>query len=332
MSGPVSPIDVASASAAPPAPPVPPPGAPSPVAAGAGDRASTAGPELEVVEGRTADVGGIPVRRVLPRRIRRTIGAWCFVDHLGPVAISPSSPVAVGPHPHTGLATVTWLLRGRQVHRDSLGSEQVLRPGELNLMSAGHGVAHAEESENYRGELHGVQLWVAQPEHTRHGPPAFAHHADLPVARFGAAEATVLLGDFDGNVSPARTDTALVGVDLALRSGGTALPLRRDFEHGLVVLTGSVEVGAQVLRPGRLGYLGTGYDELALRADESARVLLLGGEPLGDQLVMWWNFVARSRAEIDAARADWQAGSDRFGAVATTARRIPAPERPWATG
>ncbi|WP_235826434.1 pirin family protein, partial [Candidatus Frankia alpina] len=251
------------------------------------------------------------MRRVLPRRSRRTIGAWCFVDHLGPVAISPSSPVAVGPHPHIGLATVTWLLRGRQMHRDSLGSEQVLRPGELNLMSAGHGIAHAEESENYRGELHGVQLWVAQPEHTRHGPPAFAHHADLPVARFGAAEATVLLGDFGGNVSPARTDSRLVGVDLALRSGGTVLPLRRDFEHGLVVLAGSVEVGAQVLRPGRLGYLGAGHDELPLRADESARVLLLGGEPLGEQLVMWWNFVARSRAEIDAARADWQAAGRR---------------------
>ncbi|EIV94286.1 pirin family protein [Frankia sp. QA3] len=324
MSGPVSPVDVAPGPGDPPVPP--------PALAPAPDRASVAGPELEVVDGRAADVSGIPVRRVLPRRVRRTIGAWCFVDHMGPTAISPSNPVAVGPHPHIGLATVTWLLHGRQVHRDSLGSEQVLRPGELNLMSAGHGVAHAEESEDHRGELHGVQLWVAQPEHTRHGPPAFAHHADLPVARFGAAEVTVLLGELDGNVSPARTDTPLVGADLALRAGGTVLPLRRDFEHGLVVLAGSVEVGAQVLRPGRLGYLGAGRDELPLRAGEGARVLLLGGEPFADRLVMWWNFVARSRAEIDVARADWQAGADRFGAVATNARRIPAPERPWAAG
>ncbi|KJE21160.1 Pirin-like protein [Frankia torreyi] len=330
MSGPVLPVDVAPVPAEPPVPSLP--LSPLSGAPSGADRDSAAGPELAVVEGRTADVGGIPVRRVLPRRVRRTIGAWCFVDHLGPMTISASNPVAVGPHPHIGLATVTWLLSGRQVHRDSLGSEQVLRSGELNLMSAGHGVTHAEESEDYRGELHGVQLWVAQPEHTRHGPPAFAHHADLPVARFGAAEATVLLGELDGNVSPARTDTPLVGADLALRAGGAVLPLRRDFEHGLVVLAGSVQVGTQVLRPGRLGYLGVGHDELPLRVGEGARALLLGGEPFADRLVMWWNFVARSRVEIDAARADWQAGADRFGTVTTTAQRIPAPEPPWTAG
>src|SRR3954451_885376 len=153
--------------------------------------------ELEVLEGRQAEVGGFGVQRVLPRRPRRTVGAWCFVDHMGPGQVSDGRGLDIGPHPHIGLQTVTWLVRGTVLHRDSLGSEQVIRPGQLNLMTAGHGVSHSEETAGvYAGGLHGVQLWVAQPSTTRDASPAFEHHAELPRTEVGGAVATVLIGDF----------------------------------------------------------------------------------------------------------------------------------------
>ncbi|SNQ50007.1 putative Quercetin 2,3-dioxygenase [Frankia canadensis] len=306
------------------------------------------GVDLEVVDGRAADVGGIPVRRTLPRQGRRTVGAWCFVDQMGPLAVGPRRPVEIGPHPHIGLATVTWLLSGGLVHRDSLGSNQPLRPRELNLMTAGNGVAHAEASEDGDGQLHGVQLWVAQPDRTRHGPADFAHHPHLPVAGFGSVEVTVLLGELGGAASPARTDTPLVGAELALHGGGGVLPLRRDFEYAVIALDGAVRIGANVLVAGQLGYLRPGREELPIgtgpavagvpasgtggtggAGGRGVRAMLLGGEPFPEQVVMWWNLVARTRGEIEAARADWTAGAERFGAVATPAARVPAPVPMW---
>src|SRR4051812_29713004 len=187
---------------------------------------------VEVLDGRATTVGDLPVRRVLPRRGRRTVGAWCFADHMGPVAVDEFRTVEIGPHPHIGLHTVTWLVAGELLHRDSIGSEQPIRPGQLNLMTAGQGVAHAEEATNgYRGDLHGMQLWVAQPEETRHGAPAFEHHGELPQVSLGAGQATVLVGEFDGVVSPARRDTDLVGLDAVLRAGVSAWELRPDFEY-----------------------------------------------------------------------------------------------------
>src|SRR3954471_12750367 len=202
------------------------------------------GPSVEVTDGREAVVGTTTVRRVLPRRTRRTVGAWCFADHMGPVEVTETHGLDIGPHPHMGLHTVTWLLSGEGLHHDSLGSEQLIRPGQLNLMTAGHGVAHAEEaSGTFRGELQGVQLWVAQPEQTRHGPAAFEHHAELPRTSLGAGEATVLVGSFGDVVSPARADTPLVGVEGALAAGASTWPLRRDFEYAVVVLDGAVAIG-----------------------------------------------------------------------------------------
>src|SRR3954469_19600454 len=167
-------------------------------------------PHLELLHSREAEVGAMRVRRALPRRAHRTVGAWCFADHFGPVVVTEEHGLDIGPHPHIGLQTVTWLLAGEARHRDGLGSDQVLRPGQLNLMTAGHGVAHAEEATGrYRGELHGIQLWVAQPEPTRHGPAGFEHHAALPEAAVDGARATVLVGEFAGQRSPARQDTAL---------------------------------------------------------------------------------------------------------------------------
>jgi quercetin 2,3-dioxygenase len=287
-------------------------------------------PVLELVEARRTDVAGLPVRRALPVRRRRTVGAWCFVDHLGPARLDERTAVEIGPHPHIGLQTVTWLVEGTQVHRDSLGSEQLIRPGQLNLMTAGGGVCHAEESLEYTGPIAGVQLWVAQPEGTRHGSADFEHHADLPEVELDGAVATVLVGRLADAESKARTDTPLLGVDLTVRPGTTTVPLERQHEHALVVLDGAVRVGGdQVVEPGSLAYLGTDRDELVLEAAEPARVLLLGGEPFGERVLMWWNFVARSRDEVDRAYADWRDGAERFGAVTSDLARIPAPVPPW---
>ena len=234
----------------------------------------------------------------------------------------------VGPHPHIGLQTVTWLLEGEVVHTDSLGTEQPIRPGQLNLMTAGRGIAHAESAQPSTGS-HGIQLWVAQPDATRDGEPAFEHHAALPQVALGAAVATVLVGDLAGTSSPARHDTPLVGVDLAVSPGTGTIPLRSDWEHALVVADVEVVVDGAPVQPGQLAYLPPGQDELGIQATRASRVLLLGGEPFPDDIVMWWNFVARSREEILGARADWEGHGPRFADVRTPLARITAPGTPW---
>jgi redox-sensitive bicupin YhaK (pirin superfamily) len=291
---------------------------------------------------RIAEVGGTQVRRALPQRSRRTVGAWCFADHFGPVTGSDETPMAIGPHPHMGLHTVTWLLEGALLHRDSLGSEQVIRPGQLNVMTAGRGVSHAEEpTDGSHHTIHGVQLWVAQPESTRHGPAAFEHHGDLPQLDLPSGRAVVLVGSVDGVTSPAVHHTPLVGIDLEIRSGSATVPLDPTFEHCLVVLSGAVALGGhpgtgarsgagdQSVVPGSLAYLGLGRDELTLGAEGPARVLVLGGEPFESAIQMWWNFVGRTRDEMADAVADWNAASDRFGDTGSAMARIPAPATPW---
>ncbi|MFF5522589.1 pirin family protein [Streptomyces coeruleorubidus] len=199
---------------------------------------------------------------------------------------------------------------------DACGVGQI-KPGQLHLMTAGGGVAHAEEATgHYRGTLEGIQLWIALPETTRQGPAAFDHHTELPQADLdgGAGAATVLVGDFTDLASPARHDTPQVGTDLDLRAPAT-VPLRTDFEYVLIVLEGVVAVHGRPLLPGRLGYLGEGRDELHLQVRQPARAILLGGEPFPEPILMWWNFVARTRAEIDAAHASWSAQDERFGRV-----------------
>ncbi len=294
------------------------------VSAGAVER------EVELEPGRQTMVGGLPVRRVLPRRVRRTVGSWCFADHAGPVAVDEEHRVDIGPHPHMGLQTITWLVSGELLHRDSLGSEQLIRPGQLNLMTAGRGVAHAEENAGrFRGELHALQLWVAQPEATRHGVPEFEHHPELPRLELPGVEATVMVGAFAGQVSPARRDTGHTGVELVLGRPGAVLPLQRDDEYALTVLDGLVSIGERVVEPGVLAYLGTGREECRLDVDAPARALLLGGPPFPEPVLMWWNFVARTREEVSEARRQWTARDDRFGSVATTLDRVEVGPPPW---
>lgn len=320
MSGPLE-VDDA------PAEPVGPAGADG----GADDGAPPSEPQLvELLEGRRAQVGSLEVRRVLPRRARRTVGAWCFADHMGPVPVTEHEGVEIGPHPHMGLQTVTWLVAGEVLHRDSLGSEQVVRAGQLNLMTAGRGVAHSEENTGgYRGDLHGIQLWVAQPESTRNGPAAFEHHPELPRVELDGAVVTVVVGELAGGASSARRDTDHLGADLALRAPGVTLPLRSDYEHALVVLEGAVTLEGSVVVPGVLGFLGRGRDEGRLEVDAPARAMLLGGVPFPEPLLMWWNFVARDEQEVSVARREWSDRSNRFGTVRSSLDRIEAPVPVW---
>lgn len=287
-------------------------------------------PVVEVSDSHEARVGGITVRRALPRRTRRTVGSWCFADHMGPAVVTEDEGIDVGPHPHIGLQTVTWLLSGEVLHRDSLGSEQTIRPGQLNLMTAGRGVSHAEEhTGRYRGELHGIQLWVAQPDATRQGDPAFEHHAELPRVELDGGIASVLVGELGGVASPARRDTDHLGAELDLRAGPTVVPVAATHEHALVVLDGEVSIDDRTITPGQLAYLGLGRDELPLRCREASRAILIGGVPFEAKILMWWNYVARTRDEVEAANTEWQDGGDRFGTVASPLARIGGPRPPW---
>ena len=280
----------------------------------------------ELLDSRSFLVGdGTEVRRLLPQRRVRTLGAWCFADHYGPDDVTHSEGMQVPPHPHTGLQTVSWLLEGEIVHRDSLGSLQRVGPRELSLMTSGAGISHSEESpqSDRPPVLSGVQLWVALPESARHGAAGYEHHTDLPVVRHGALTATVVLGEHAGAASPGTTFTRLVGLDV-LVDGDGELPLEPDFEHGAFVLEGTAVVDGDELAVGELLRLGAGRTELSL-SGSGARVMVLGGEPLGEQLVLWWNFVCRSGEEVAQAREDWETG-DRFGqVVGYPGPRLPAP-------
>jgi quercetin 2,3-dioxygenase len=302
-----------------------------------GDGPFTTELDRELTTAKHARVGELTVRRMLPQRLRRSVGAWCFLDHYGPESVDGVAGMQVPPHPHIGLQTVTWLLAGNVLHRDSLGSEQMIRPGQLNLMTAGRGIAHAEQSPAIHDPvLHGVQLWVALREADRHVAPAFEHHAALPQADLAGFRATVFLGELAGARSLATAFTPIVGAQLTAPGTAAAgeLPLRPDFEHVLCVLTGRAEVGegdpgrfppaGSPLVPGQLLYLPPGRERVRLAAPEGASLLLLGGEPLGEQLLMWWNFVARSPEEIEAATAAWRSGT--FGEVGGYAGDpLPAP-------
>ncbi|MGW4412918.1 pirin family protein [Nonomuraea sp. NPDC004702] len=280
--------------------------------------AADGGDRSEVLTGREVPLGGpraMRVSRTLPGVHRRMIGAWCFVDAYGP----EPALMRVPPHPHTGLQTVTWLLAGEVLHRDSVGSLSEVRPGRLNLMTAGRGISHSEESPGTT--LHGVQLWVALPEAHRRTAPAFEHHATLPVLSGPGFDAAVIMGTLGGVTSPATTYTPLVGAEVTVDGTGE-VPLDPAFEHGLLLLDGEVEQAV----PGALRYLPPGPG--TLRLSGRGRVLLIGGEPFGEEIVMWWNFVGRSHEEIAAFRKEWAEGEG-FGAVeGFDGEPLPAPALP----
>lgn len=286
-------------------------------------------PVLERIEARVAEVGeGLMIRRALPNRQRRMVGAWCFLDHAGPLDFAAGDGLRVGPHPHIGLQTFTWMIEGEVLHRDSLGSEQVIRPGQVNLMTAGRGISHAEDSASRGGgRLHAVQMWIALDEANRHRTPAFQNYPDLPAVDAGGFRATVLAGSAFGLISPVEVHSPLVGVDLvAAEAASVAIPLERSFEHAVLVLAGAAMVEGESLQPGTLLYLGTGRERLDLRCAAPAHVLLVGGVPFGEEILLWWNFVARTREEIEAATQEWNGGQG-FGEVSgSPSPRLVAPD------
>lgn len=285
-------------------------------------------PTWQAITSRRAHLGGgFAIARALPSAARRTVGAWCFLDHAGPVRFPPGEGMRVGPHPHIGLQTFTWMIEGEVLHCDSLGNRQLIRPGEVNLMTAGRGIAHSEESVGAHGSVHAAQLWIALPDARRHDEPAFVHHPRLPQAALDGFRITVLAGSMVGLRSPVALHWPLVGVDLAADAAAhTRIALEPAFEHALLCLRGSARVDAQAIEPGTLLVAAPGRGHCDLACDAAARLLLIGGVPFAEPLIVWWNFVARTQAEIEAAAADWNAGR-RFGEVRGTALpRVPAPD------
>jgi redox-sensitive bicupin YhaK (pirin superfamily) len=263
---------------------------------------------LETYPAHETDLGHLRIRRILPVRQRRMIGPWCFLDRYGPLSFTSEKPMDVAPHPHIGLQTVSWLLSGEIIHHDSLGTEALLQPGQLGVMTAGRGITHTEETpvEN-SGHLNGVQLWVALPEAHRHSQPAFGHHPSPPVLEEPGALIRVILGDWQGHRSEGASYSPMVGAELTLHAGTSpALPLRPGFEHALIVLSGDAVFEGQPLQLDTLYYLGAHRGEMQLSTRAGAQVLLIGGAPFGETILMWWNFVARTQEEIAAARADWE--------------------------
>jgi redox-sensitive bicupin YhaK (pirin superfamily) len=289
---------------------------------------------IEVREGRTAIVGKIGVLRVLPTKKRRTVGPWCFVDLMRPADVAEPPPIEIGPHPHIGLATATWLFRGSVLHSDSLGSEQLIRPGELNLMTAGRGIAHAEQGIDTDAAIGdgimGAQMWIAQPDATREGSSRFEHHGDLPTVELPSGTARVIVGSFGGGESGARVDHPAIGLDVTFRDR-IELELTRGFEHGVVPIDQPVRVQDAIVEPGSLALVPDGFERLAIEVRApSGRFLLLGGRPLGTEIKMWWNFVARTFEELTEAWRAWRDhDDDRFGPVPSGLARIEAPTPPW---
>jgi len=265
---------------------------------------------IEVLTPRDVPLGGpraMRVRRTLPQRQRSLIGAWCFVDHYGPDQVADSGGMSVAPHPHTGLQTVSWLFEGEIEHRDSAGNHARVRPGEVNLMTAGRGISHSEVSTTATTALHGAQLWVALPEASRDVEPGFAHHAPSLVTGPGWA-GRVFLGSLLGETSPVSTYTPLLGAELHLDPGARLdLEVDDSFELGFLVDRGVLQVDECEVKQDQLAYVAPGRSTVTLTAgDEPVRVVVLGGPPFGEQIVMWWNFVGRTHDEIVAFREEWQ--------------------------
>ena len=299
-----------------------------------------AGPATPVVlPYREVPLGGpraMPVRRSLPHRDRSLIGAWCFVDHYGPDDVSQTGGMVVPGHPHTGLQTVSWLFSGEVEHRDTTGAHAFVRPGELNIMTAGTGIAHSEYSTPDTTVLHGAQLWVALPEADRFAAPGFEHYAP-PVTEVDGARVLVFLGSLFGQTSPVTMFSDLVGAEVTLEPGRSLhIDVDPTHEHGLLCDTGLLTMGDVTAKPGEIVFQAAGASRVTVTAgtDEPARLLVLGGAPFGEQIVMWWNFIGRSHDEVVGFRDAWQRARETGGSTAygvfpdAWEHTLPAPELP----
>ncbi|QSX40795.1 pirin family protein [Shewanella cyperi] len=289
--------------------------------------------QIQRILPRISDVGGIPVARAIPQKDRRLIGPWCFLDHIGPVTDGPA--LDVGPHPHIGLQTFTWMLEGEILHRDSLGSAQVISPGQVNLMTAGYGIAHTEEAVPGHRRVHAAQLWIALPLAHKDTQPRFDHYPSLPRWTEVGVEFTLLTGQWLEHQAPVLHFSPILGMDLYLPATAEtpvslSLPLQPGFEYGLMPMEGQFSVDDEAFSDNQLAYLGLGRDCVELELQPGCRLLLLGGEPLSDAVSIWWNFVGHSKEEIAEAQAQWLAEDPRFGTVpGYRGKRLVPPPLPW---
>lgn len=287
---------------------------------------------LERIAARPSTLGeGLVIHRALPTRQQRTVGAWCFLDHIDPRTFAADEGLHVGAHPHTCLQTFTWMVAGELLHRDSLGTEQLIRPGQVNLMTAGRGIVHTEDAVAPGQTLHAAQLWIALPRSVSACAPAFVHHPVLPQWTHAGVTFTLLVGTHGGHTAPPQVHSPLLGMDLhAAQEALLTLPLAPQFEHGILILQGEVLIGTERFTQDEFAYLAPGADTLTLALSAGSRVLLIGGEPLAEPIVMWWNFVGHSRDEVSQAQADWESGAARFGGVpGDGGQRLTAPPLPW---
>ncbi len=283
----------------------------------------------QVIDGRPRDLGGFSVRRVLPSPARRMVGPFTFFDHMGAATFAPGEGMDVRPHPHIGLATVTYLYEGEILHRDSLGSEQPIRPGAINWMTAGRGIVHSERSpplaRRSGGRVHGLQLWVALPLALEETAPSFHHHdaATLPELSIAGARVRVLAGSAYGAKSPVEISSPLFFVDALIPEGGELVLPEEYAERAVYVVEGAVNASGQTAEPGRMLVFNSG--PASVRAEQAARVALVGGAPLEGERHLFWNFVSSSRERLERAKTDWR--ERRFAIVPGDDKEwIPIPE------
>jgi redox-sensitive bicupin YhaK (pirin superfamily) len=284
-----------------------------------------------IIEPRLHDLGdGFVVRRVLPFRLRRQVGPFVFFDHFGPADFAAGRGMDVRPHPHIGLATVTYLYEGAIRHRDSLGSDQVIRPGDVNWMTAGRGIVHSERTppeERAGGQrLHGVQTWLGLPLEGQDVEPDFHHHAaaTLPEDERDGVRVRVIAGTAFGMESPVRVHSPTLYVDARFAAGARMMLPPEHAERAIYLIDGELSIDGNLLPPERMHVVAEGHD-VELIAATPVRALICGGAPLDGERIIWWNFVASSRSRIERAKADWAA--QRFGQVPGETEFIPLPDQ-----
>ena len=273
---------------------------------------------------------GMEIARALPTRQRRMIGTWCFLDHLGPVAFPAEQGMHVGAHPHTRLQTFTWMIEGEILHRDSLGSEQVIRAGQVNLMTAGYGISHTEDSVQAGQRLHAAQLWIALPEAVADQSPTFTHYPKVPQWVEQGSTWSLMAGRYAGYQAPTKLFSPLLGLEVLAGEevAEIELSLQAEFEYGLIALEGGFTFQGQSLLQDELVYVASGNITLKVQLQAHTRLLMLGGEPFAEKVTMWWNFLGTDLAAIRSYRMQWEEGNARFGTVAHSTGRLPAPALP----
>lgn len=281
-----------------------------------------------VIVPRARELGGFEVRRALPSARRQMVGPFIFWDQMGPAEFILGQGIDVRPHPHIGLATVTYLFDGEVVHRDSLGTHETIRPGALNLMSAGRGIVHSErtgqEARSTGAKLFGIQAWVALPESHEEGDPTFTHYGEdlLPVLQGRGVTMRLIAGEAFGTKSPVATPMAMIYADVALEAGAS-VPFDPDYEErGIYTVKGEIDIAGDRFGPGQLLVFKPG-DRITVRALSPARMMFLGGAPMEGRRYIWWNFVSSRKDRIDQAKADWSQG--RFDSVPGETEFIPLP-------